>query len=78
MTLQRKKTFLYYKNTEFLKSKNVNFFVDVDLVKIRLDIMLSDFPQEQRNLLDYKKTEFFKVEKVVFFSKGFNPLQAFD
>ena len=41
-------------------SKNVNFFVDVDLVKIRLDIMLSDFPQENRNLLDYNKHNFSK------------------
>ena len=41
-------------------SKNVNFFVDVDLVKIRLDIMLSDFPQEKRNLLDYNKHNFSK------------------
>ena len=41
-------------------SKKVNFFVDVDLVKIRLDIMLSDFPQEKKNLLDYNKHNFSK------------------
>ena len=33
-------------------TKNPNFFVYVDLVKIRLEIMLSDFPQEKRNLFD--------------------------
>ena len=32
--------------------KNSNFFVYVDLVKIRLEIMLSDFPQVKRNLFD--------------------------
>ena len=33
-----------------LWSKNANFFVYVDLVKIGLEIMLTDFPQEKRNL----------------------------
>ena len=40
--------------------KKRQFFVDVDLVKIILDIMLSDFSQEKRNLLDYKKHNFSK------------------
>ena len=65
--LLSKTEFLKFKKSIFFKrvnpcfwSKNVNFFVDVDLVKIRLDIMLSDFPQEKRNLLDYKKHNFSK------------------
>ena len=71
---EKKKTFFTIRNRVFkvqkinffkrvnpcFWSKNVNFFVDVDLVKIILDIMLSDFPQEKRNLLDYKKHNFSK------------------
>ena len=57
-------------------SKNANFFVDVDLVKIRLEIILSDFPKEKRNLFDYKKKNFSKKKKSHFFLKGL--FQAFD
>ena len=38
--------------------------------------MLSDFPQEKRNLLDYKKHNFSKQKKSYFFPKGL--IQAFD
>ena len=59
---ERKKPFLALKNGIFFKSKNrifskglthafgqknASFFVYVDLVKIRLEIMLTDFPQEK-------------------------------
>ena len=40
--------------------KKRQFFVDVDLVIIRLDIMISDFPKEKRNLLDSNKHNFSK------------------
>ena len=53
-------------------SKNANYLVYLDLVKIRLEIMLSDFAEKKETLLT-KKTYFFKVEKIAFFSKGFNP-----
>ena len=91
MTLQRKKNLFFtiknrvfkVRKIKFFKrvnpcfwSKKVNFFVDVDLVKIRLDIMLSDFPQEKRNLLDYNKHNFSKWKKSYFFPKGL--IQAFD
>ena len=52
-----------------LWSKNANFFVYVDLVRIRLKIMLSDFAQEKETF--YKK-HFFKVQKLRFF-KVVNP-----
>ena len=48
-------------------TKNPNFFVYVDLVKIRLEIMLSDFPQEKRNLFEWKKQNFSKSKKSHFF-----------
>ena len=46
-----------------LVKKRHFFFFDVDLVKISLDIMLSDFPKENRNLLDYKKHIIFQSRK---------------
>ena len=85
MTSQRKKKpFLTIKNRIFQSLKNhtfpkglthgfgqkMPFFVYVDLVKIRLEIMLSDFPQEKRNLFDYKKQNFSKSKKSHFFPSG--------
>ena len=83
MTSQRKKKpFLAIKNIIFQSLKKRIFpkgFTHVFgqkipiflfrqiLVKIRLGIMLSDFPQEKRNLFDYKKTEYSKVQKIAFF-----------
>ena len=75
-----KKTFLKSQKSHFSKgvnpclwSKNANFFVYVDLVKIRLEIMLTDFPQEKRNLLDYEKQNFSKSQKSHVF-KWDNPM----
>ena len=45
-------------------------------MKIRLEIILSDFPKEKRNLFDYKKKNFSKKKKSHFFLKGL--FQAFD
>ena len=45
-------------------------------MKIRLEIMLSDFPQEKRNLFDKKKQNFSKSKKSHFFSNGL--IQALD
>ena len=85
MTSQwKKKPFLTIKNRIFQSLKNhtfpkglthdfgqkMPFFVYVDLVKIRLEIMLSDFPQEKRNLFDYKKQNFSKSKKSHFFPSG--------
>ena len=79
MTSQRKKKpFLAIKNIIFQSLKKRIFpkgFTHVFgqkipiflfrqiLVKIRLEIMLSDFPQEKRNLFDYKKTRIFQSPK---------------
>ena len=65
-----KKTFLKSQKSHFSKgvnpcfwSKNANFFVYVDLVKIRLEIMLTDFPQKKETFLDYEKQNFSKSKK---------------
>ena len=87
MTSQRKKKpFLAIKNRIFQSkkshltkgvnpcfwTKNANFFfVYVDLEKIRLKMMLTDFHRKKKNLFDYEK-EFFKVQKIRF-SKGVGP-----
>ena len=55
-------------------SKNANFFVYVDLVKITLEIMLVTSHRKKKPFGLYIKTkEFFKVEKNFFFYQGFNP-----
>ena len=48
-------------------SKNANYLFHLDLVKIRLEIMLSDFAEKKETFWTIKKTEFFKVEKIAFF-----------
>ena len=84
---EKKETFFGYKKQNFSESKkshfskgvnpcfwtkNANFFfVYVDLEKIRLKIMLTDFHRKKKNLFDYEK-EFFKVQKIRF-SKGVGP-----
>ena len=90
MTSQRKKKpFLAIKNIIFQSLKKRIFpkgFTHVFgqkipiflfrqiLVKIRLEIMLSDFPQEKRNLFDYKKKQNIpKSKKSHFFFRPFNP-----
>ena len=64
---EKRNLFFGYKKHNFSKSKKSTFpkglthgfgqkipifFVYVDLAKIRLEIMLSDFPQVKRNLFD--------------------------
>ena len=69
----KKATFFYYKKQNFSKSKNSHFFkgdnpcfwsknaiylFDLDLVKIRLAIMLSD--TAEKTLFDYEQQNFSK------------------
>ena len=58
-----------------LWSKNANFFVYVDLVKIGLEIMLSDFAQEKGTFLTLKN-RIFQSPKNRIFPKGLT--HAFD
>ena len=50
-------------------SKNANYLVYLDLVKIRPEIMLSNFPEKIKNIFDHKKHNFSKSKKS-YFSKG--------
>ena len=50
--------------------KKCHFFLYLDLVKIRLEIMLNYFEEKKETLFDYKKTKFFKVQKIAYLSKG--------
>ena len=58
-----------------LWSKNANFFVYVDLVKIGLEIMRSDFTQEKGTFLTLKN-RIFQSKKNRLFPKGLT--HAFD
>ena len=51
-----------------LWSKNANFFVCVDLVRIRLKIMLTDFAQEKETFLTTKNNFSISKSKNAFFS----------
>ena len=55
--------------------KNANFFVYVVLEKFRLEIMLSDFPQEKETFLTLKN-RIFQSPKNRIFPKGLT--HAFD
>ena len=41
--------------------KKFQFFVYLDLVKRRVEIMVNDFAEKKNPFFGYKKTEFFKV-----------------
>ena len=73
---EKKETFFDLTKMNFLNSskphfwpKNAIFFLYIDLIKIRLEIILSDFAGKKENFFGPKKTEFFKAQKVRF-SKG--------
>ena len=54
-----------------LLAKKCQFFLYLHLVKIRLEILLSDLADKKETYFTLKKKkEFFKVQIIVFFSKG--------
>ena len=53
-----------------LLAKKCQFFLYLHLVKIRLEILLSDLADKKETSFTLKKKEFFKVQIIVFFSKG--------
>ena len=84
MTSQRKKKpFLAIKNIIFQSLKNrifpkglthgfgkkCQFFLSLDLIKIRLELILSEFPKPFLTL----KNRIFQSKKIIFFFKGINP-----
>ena len=50
-------------------AKNAIYLFDLDLVKIRLAIMISDFAEKKETFLTMT-TEFFKVKKITLFFKA--------
>ena len=50
--------------------KNANFFLCLQLIKKRLEIMLGDFAEKKEIFFDLKKTEFFKLQKIPLFQRG--------
>ena len=46
--------------------KKCHFFLELDLVKIRLEIILSDFAEKKETCFDYKKQNFSKSKKSAF------------
>ena len=52
--------------------KKCQFFVYLDLVKRRLEIMVNDFAEKKKPFFGYKKQNFSKSKKS-HFSKGVNP-----
>ena len=81
MPLQTKrKPFLTIKNRIFQSKKKIKgvnlcywpkmpFLLYFDLIKIRLEIMLSDF-EEKKEIFWSLKKQFFKVQKIAFFQRG--------
>ena len=84
---ETKETFLTIKNSIFQSPKDriffqmgrthafgqkMPFFSLLDLIKITLQIMLSDFAEKQETFFDLKKQHFSKSKKSLFF-KGVNP-----
>ena len=73
---KKRNLFWPYKN-EFFKllknalfhfwPKNAIFFLYIDLIKIRLEIILSDFAEKKENFFGLKKQNFWKSKKSHFF-----------
>ena len=49
--------------------KKCQFFLYLDLVKIRLGIILNDFAEKKETFLAIK-TEFFEVKEIALFQRG--------
>ena len=47
-----------------------NFFLFLDLVKIKLELMLNNFVEKKETFFDYKKKNLFKFLKIAFFQRG--------
>ena len=58
-----------------LLAKQCQVFQNLNLIKISLEIMLSDFAEKKETFFDLKKHNFFnkKKSKTLHFSKGDNP-----
>ena len=72
LTIKSPKNCIFPKGlTHPFGGKNVNFFLYLFLVKIRLVIvLLNDFVEKKETFLSIKKTDFFKVQRRAFFKRG--------
>ena len=52
--------------------KKSQFFFSLDLIKIRLEITLSEFAMKKETFFDLEKQNFSKCKKTHFFFKGVN------
>ena len=58
---------LFFKGVNpYFLTKNANFILNLNLIKISLEIMLSDFAEKKRNLSDLKRQNFSKSKKRTF------------
>ena len=78
LTIKSPKNCIFPKGlTHPFGGKNVNFFLNLFLVKIWLVIVsLNDLCREERNLFEYKKDRLFQSPKTRIFQKGLT--HAFD
>ena len=70
--IQSPKNRIFSKGLTYDLVKKCQFFLYLDLVKIRLEIMLYDFAEKKETFFGYKKQNFSKSKKS-HFSKGVNP-----
>ena len=52
-----------------LLAKKCQYFLNLNLIKISLEIVLSDFAEKKETFFDLKKTAFFKVQKIALFER---------
>ena len=70
-----KRTFQSPKKSHFFSKgltafgQKMPFFLYLDLIKMRLKIMLSDFAGKKGTFFGIKKKEFFKVQKIALFQR---------
>ena len=64
-----KNRFFFEGVNPYFLPKNANFILNLNLIKISLEIMLSGFAEKKRNLFDLKRQNFSKSKKRTF-SKG--------
>ena len=64
-----KKSHFFSKGLTHAFGQKMPFFLYLDLIKMRLKIMLSDFAGKKGTFFGIKKKEFFKVQKIALFQR---------
>ena len=64
-----KKSHFFSKGLTHAFGQKMPFFLYLDLIKMRLKIMLSDFAGKEGTFFGIKKKEFFKVQKIALFQR---------